>query len=175
MPVVPTAAMPLSVFRKGRPRPTMEARRAGCAVRKGGTIWTRIAYRARAGSASAASCEYRSAGGRSCTGRREGGGRRDPEGADGTHGRGRHARGHRVPGPHPHVPEDSAQARRERRRGEAEGQERDHPAREAPRAEEGDGRGRALWARGFYMSTVGLNESVVRRCIQRQEEGSRME
>ena len=31
MPVVPTAAVFLSVFRKGRPRPTMGSRCAGCA------------------------------------------------------------------------------------------------------------------------------------------------
>lgn len=37
------------------------------------------------------------------------------------------------------------------------------------------GRDRTLWARGYYVSTVGLNESVIRRCIQRQEEGSRIE
>ncbi len=72
MPVVPAAAMPLSAFRKERPRPTMEARRAGCAVRKDGTIWTRIAYRTRIGGASTTSCGYRSADGRSCTGRWEG-------------------------------------------------------------------------------------------------------
>ena len=34
---------------------------------------------------------------------------------------------------------------------------------------------RALWARGRYVSTVGLNESVIRRYIRRQEEGSRIE
>lgn len=37
------------------------------------------------------------------------------------------------------------------------------------------GRGRTLWARGYYVSVVGLNESVLRRCIQQQEDGGRME
>lgn len=37
------------------------------------------------------------------------------------------------------------------------------------------GRGRTLWARGCYVSVVGLKESVFRRCIQRQEDGGRME
>ena len=37
------------------------------------------------------------------------------------------------------------------------------------------GRDRTLWARGYYVSTVGLNESVIRKYIQRQEEGSRIE
>ena len=37
------------------------------------------------------------------------------------------------------------------------------------------GRDRTLWARGYYVSTVGLNESVIRRYIQRQEDGSRIE
>jgi putative transposase len=37
------------------------------------------------------------------------------------------------------------------------------------------GRDRTLWARGYYVSTVGLNESTIRRCIQRQEDGSKME
>ena len=37
------------------------------------------------------------------------------------------------------------------------------------------GRDRTLWARGYYVSTVGLNESVIRRYIQKQEDGSRIE
>nr|WP_314639092.1 IS200/IS605 family transposase [uncultured Olsenella sp.] len=36
------------------------------------------------------------------------------------------------------------------------------------------GRDRTLWARGYYVSTVGLNESVVGRYIQNQEEASRI-
>lgn len=37
------------------------------------------------------------------------------------------------------------------------------------------GRDRTLWARGHYVITVGLNESVVRRHIRRQEDGGRIE
>ena len=37
------------------------------------------------------------------------------------------------------------------------------------------GRDRTLWARGYYVSTVGLNESVIRRYIQKQEDLSRIE
>lgn len=37
------------------------------------------------------------------------------------------------------------------------------------------GRDRTLWARGYYVSTVGLNESIIRRYIQRQEDGSKIE
>ena len=37
------------------------------------------------------------------------------------------------------------------------------------------GKDRTLWARGYYVSTVGLNESVIRRYIRKQEEGSRIE
>ena len=37
------------------------------------------------------------------------------------------------------------------------------------------GRDRTMWARGYYVSTVGLNESVIRRYIQRQSDGSRIE
>ena len=37
------------------------------------------------------------------------------------------------------------------------------------------GRDRTPWARGYYVSTVGLNETAVRRYIRRQEDGSRME
>ena len=37
------------------------------------------------------------------------------------------------------------------------------------------GRDRTLWARGHCVSTVGLNESVIRRCIRNQEDGSRIE
>ena len=49
--------------------------------------------------------------------------------------------GQRLPGPHTHLPQDRAEAQREQRGGEAEGQERDHPAREASRVEEADGQG----------------------------------
>ena len=37
------------------------------------------------------------------------------------------------------------------------------------------GRDRTLWARGYYVSTVGLNESVIRKYIQQQEDGSKIE
>ena len=37
------------------------------------------------------------------------------------------------------------------------------------------GRDRTMWARGYYVSTVGLNESVIRKYMQRQEDGSRIE
>ena len=33
------------------------------------------------------------------------------------------------------------------------------------------GRDRTLWARGYYVSTVGLNETVIRNYIRKQEEG----
>lgn len=34
------------------------------------------------------------------------------------------------------------------------------------------GRDRTMWARGYYVSTVGPDESVIRRYIQRQSDGS---
>ncbi len=34
------------------------------------------------------------------------------------------------------------------------------------------GRDRTLWARGYYVSTVGINESVIRSYIRDQEESS---
>lgn len=37
------------------------------------------------------------------------------------------------------------------------------------------GRDKTLWARGYYVSTVGLNEAAVRDYIKKQEEGSRFE
>ena len=37
------------------------------------------------------------------------------------------------------------------------------------------GRDRTMWARGYYVSTVGPGESVIRRYIQRQSDGSRIE
>ena len=33
--------------------------------------------------------------------------------------------------------------------------------------------GRHFWARGYFVSTVGRDEEVIRRCIQRQENGDR--
>ena len=50
----------------------MEARRGGCAVREGRELWTRIAYRTRAGIARAMWCGYRSIAGR-CRAARPGG------------------------------------------------------------------------------------------------------
>jgi putative transposase len=37
------------------------------------------------------------------------------------------------------------------------------------------GRDRTFWARGYYVSTVGLNETVIRNYIRNQEEGSKVE
>jgi putative transposase len=37
------------------------------------------------------------------------------------------------------------------------------------------GRDRTLWARGYYVSTVGLNEEVIRNYVRNQEEASRIE
>ena len=37
------------------------------------------------------------------------------------------------------------------------------------------GRDRTMWARGYYAGTVGPDESVIRRYIQRQSDGSRIE
>ncbi len=37
------------------------------------------------------------------------------------------------------------------------------------------GRDKTLWARGYYVSTVGLDEAKVRSYIKKQEEGSRFE
>ena len=37
------------------------------------------------------------------------------------------------------------------------------------------GRDRTMWARGYYAGTVGPGESVIRRYIQRQSDGSRIE
>lgn len=44
-----------------------------------------------------------------------------------------------------------------------------------PEWREVTGRDRTLWARGYYVSTVGLDEAVVCRYIRKQEEGSRIE
>ena len=71
----------------------------------------------------------------------EEGGRRGAGHAGRAHGRGRGGGGRRVPRPRPHLPQDRAQAQRGRRGGEAEGQGRDDPAREAPRAGEAGGQG----------------------------------
>ena len=37
------------------------------------------------------------------------------------------------------------------------------------------GRDRTLWARGYYVSTVGLDEAAVRKYIRSQEEASAIE
>ena len=64
MPVVPAVVPPLSSFRNSSSRPTMEARRGGCAVREGREPRARIAYRTRAGIARATWRGYRSVAGR---------------------------------------------------------------------------------------------------------------
>ncbi len=37
------------------------------------------------------------------------------------------------------------------------------------------GRGRQLWARGYYVSTVGVNQDVIRKYIEQQEEADIIE
>ncbi|MBQ9001249.1 MAG: IS200/IS605 family transposase [Eggerthellaceae bacterium] len=37
------------------------------------------------------------------------------------------------------------------------------------------GRDRTLWARGYYVNTIGLDEAKVRKCVREQEEASRIE
>ncbi|MEG2024744.1 MAG: IS200/IS605 family transposase [Gordonibacter sp.] len=37
------------------------------------------------------------------------------------------------------------------------------------------GKDKTFWARGYYVSTVGLNESIIRQYIKNQEESSRFE
>lgn len=37
------------------------------------------------------------------------------------------------------------------------------------------GKGKTFWARGCYVSTVGLNEEAIRRYVAEQEDGSRFE
>lgn len=37
------------------------------------------------------------------------------------------------------------------------------------------GRDRTFWARGYYVSTVGLNEEVIKNYVRNQEEASRIE
>ena len=69
------------------------------------------------------------------------GDRGDTQHAGREDGRRREGGGQRLPGPHTHLPQDRAEAQREQRGGEAEGQERNHPARAAPRVEEADGQG----------------------------------
>lgn len=36
------------------------------------------------------------------------------------------------------------------------------------------GRERTFWARGYYVSTIGLNEDVIKKYIQNQEESDRI-
>ena len=36
------------------------------------------------------------------------------------------------------------------------------------------GRGRTFWARGYFVSTVGLNEAVIRKYVRNQEDASRI-
>ena len=37
------------------------------------------------------------------------------------------------------------------------------------------GKDRTFWARGYYVSTVGLNEEAIKKYVADQEEGSRFE
>lgn len=37
------------------------------------------------------------------------------------------------------------------------------------------GKDRTFWARGYYVSTVGLNETTIKKYIADQEDGSRFE
>lgn len=44
---------------------------------------------------------------------------------------------------------------------------------ENPELRRRTGKDRTLWARGYYVSTVGLNEEVIRNYIRNQEESDR--
>ena len=43
-----------------------------------------------------------------------------------------------------------------------------------PELRKATGKDRTLWARGYYVSTVGINESVIRNYIRDQEESSQI-
>ena len=122
MPVVPAVVPPLSSFRDGSSRPTMEARRGG-SHGQGQPVAHEPVSRVPRGAGAEASRE-------GAVRRDQEGGRRDTRDA----GRRRDGGGERPSRPHTHLPPDRAQARRGRRGGQAGGQGRDHAARAAPGA-----------------------------------------
>ena len=70
-----------------------------------------------------------------------------------------------------HTPE----VRGGRRDGLREGEVRDGAEGPPPRVGGGGRQDKTFWARGYYVSTVGLNEETIRRYVAEQEEGSRFD
>lgn len=59
--------------------------------------------------------------------------------------------------------------------GKPEGKSAIVPRERHPERGKATGGDCTLWARGYYAGTVGPDESIVRRYIRRQEDGSRIE
>jgi putative transposase len=59
--------------------------------------------------------------------------------------------------------------------GKPEGRSAIIPSGRHPEWRSTTGRDRTFWARGYYVSTVGLNEEVIKNYVRNQEEASRIE
>ena len=68
-----------------------------------------------------------------------------------------------------HVHQHSAEVCGSQRGGVHEGQERDHDRAAVRRAGQRNFTGEVFWARGYFVSTVGLDEEMVRAYIRNQE------
>ena len=68
-------------------------------------------------------------------------------------------------GPHPHVPGDSSEILGIDHPGVFEGQECHDHVREI---QSKNFKGHSFWARGYYVSTVGVDEAKIRKYIQNQ-------
>ena len=173
MPVVPAVVPPLSSFRNGSSRPATGARRTGCAIREGRELWTRIAYRTRAGIARATWRGYRGVAGRVPCGETEGGVGGTPGMPAGQAGGAGMVEG----GARPDHTRTCLRIAPKHSAGNVVGRSRGKSAI-IPRERHHErgaltGRDRTTWARGHHAGTVGPGESVTGRHVRRQSDGSR--
>ena len=73
-----------------------------------------------------------------------------------------------------HQHKDTAKIRSIEGDGDAEGQVSDDLFDRHPEWKRKTGRDKTFWARGYYVSTVGINESVIRQYIKNQENADRI-
>lgn len=77
-------------------------------------------------------------------------------------------------GPHTRVPQDRALVGRREGDGVPEEKECADHVRPPSRMEEGDRQGQDALARGYCVSAVGINESVIKSYVREQEDASRI-
>ena len=173
MPVVPAVVPPLSSFRNGSSRPTMEARRGGCAVREGREPRARIACRTRAGIARATWRGYRGVAGGCRAARPKGRSARRPGCRPAGRAVSRWWRGAPAPTTHASASGSHPGAAAGDVVGRSRGKSATMPRERHHERGTLAGGDRTTWAGGHHAGAVGLSEPVTGGHVRRQSDGSR--